>query len=115
VGPFTLFDVRPGIVSQGERTPEDYGLNRCTPRDLAGGDARHNAAAIRAVLTGGERGAHRDCLLLGASLALEVAGEVSGPREGIARAAHAIDSGAAARLLAGLAASGAAAHAGALA
>jgi anthranilate phosphoribosyltransferase len=105
--------VRPGLVVHSERTPEDYGLARCTPAQLAGGDARHNAAAIRAVLTGKERGAHRDCLLLGAALALEVAGEVSAPRAGIARAAAAIDSGAAARLLEALAASAAAARAGA--
>jgi anthranilate phosphoribosyltransferase len=111
VGPFTLFDVRPGQVSHSERSPEDYGLSRCTPADLAGGDARHNAAAIRAVLSGAQRGAHRDCLLLGAALALEVADEVSGPRAGIERAAHAIDSGAAAKLLAALAVSGAAARA----
>jgi anthranilate phosphoribosyltransferase len=113
VGPFTLFDVSPGLVSRSERHPEDYGLARCAPEDLAGGDARHNAAAIRAVLTGAERGAHRDCLLLGASLALEVAGEVAEPRAGVSRAAQAIDSGAAARLLASLAATGTVAPAGA--
>src|SRR5580700_5057541 len=49
IGPFALFDVRPGRVSHCERTPEDYGLGRCAAADLAGGDARHNAAAIRAV------------------------------------------------------------------
>ena len=113
VGPFMLFDVRPGQVSLSERTPEDYGLERCAPADLAGGDARHNAAALRAVLTGAARGAHRDCLLLGAALALEVAGEASEPRAGMQRAAQAIDSGAAARLLGALAGSGAAARAGA--
>src|SRR3984957_7717091 len=112
VGPFTLFDVRPGQVSHSERTPEDYGLARCRPAELAGGDARHNAAAIRAVLSGAQRGAHGVCLLLGAALALEAAGEVAGTRAGVERAAHAIDSGAAARLLAALPGSGAAARAG---
>ena len=99
VGPFTLFDVRPGQVRREERRPEDYGLARCPSAALAGGDARHNAEALRAVLCGQAHGAHRDCLLLGAALALEVAGEVGGPREGIERAAHAIDEGAAARVL----------------
>jgi anthranilate phosphoribosyltransferase len=51
------------------------------------------------VLYGEDRGAHRDCLLLGTALALELAGETPLPREGIARAAAAIDSGAARRLL----------------
>ncbi|HUA89615.1 MAG TPA: anthranilate phosphoribosyltransferase [Steroidobacteraceae bacterium] len=99
IGPFVLFDVRPGRISESVRTPEDYGLKRCAAADLAGGDARHNAQALRAVLNGEDRGAHRDCLLLGAALALEVAGEVAAPREGIARAAQAIDGGAATALL----------------
>lgn len=99
VGPFTLFDVRPGSVAVGVRRPSDYGLAPCQPAALAGGDALHNARALEAVLAGEDRGAHRDCLLLGTALALEVAGEVAEPRAGIARAAAAIDGGAAGALL----------------
>jgi len=99
IGPFTVFDVRPGSVSVGVRTPADYGLPTCSTQDLAGGDAQHNARALRAVLSGEERGAHRDCLLLGTALALELAGVVAGPHAGIERAAAAIDGGAARRLL----------------
>jgi len=103
VGPFELFDVRPGRIERQTRTPEDYGLRRCEPAQLAGGDAQHNARALRAVLTGEDRGPHRDCLLLGTALALEVAGEAASPREALERAATAIDSGAAARVLQALA------------
>jgi len=99
LGPFTLLDVQRGQVAVGVRTPEDYGLERCTAAALAGGDAQYNARALRAVLCGEDRGAHRDCLLLGAALALEVAGAVRLPREGVARAAAAIDGGAARRVL----------------
>ena len=99
VGPFTLFDVRPEQVTMSVREPADYGLARCSPADLAGGDARHNAQALRAVLSGAERGAHRDCLLLGTALALELAGVVEDPRAAVERAAGAIDSGAARRVL----------------
>ena len=60
--------------------------------------------ALRAVLCGEENGAHRDALLLGTSLALEITGKVKDPREGVARAREAIDSGAARRLLDSLAA-----------
>lgn len=102
VGAFTVFDVRPGHVEVRVRTPEDYGIATCTALDLSGGDARHNAAALRAVLTGEDRGPHRDCLLLGAALALEVAGEANDPREAVQRAASAIDSGAGRRVLAAL-------------
>jgi len=105
VGPFTLFDVRPGHTERRTRTPEEYGLRRCEPARLAGGDAQHNARALRAVLQGEDRGPHRDCLLLGTALALEVTGRAAQPREAIALAASAIDSGAAARVLEGLAAS----------
>jgi anthranilate phosphoribosyltransferase len=99
IGPFTVYDVRPGQVEVGVRSAADYGLRACTAADLAGGDAAHNAGALGKVLCGEERGAHRDCLLLGTALALEIAGITADPREGIARARAAIDEGAARRLL----------------
>jgi len=102
-GPFTLFDVRDGAVSRELRSPGDYGLAACTTADLAGGDAPHNAQLLRRALAGEERGAARDALLLGAALALEVTGIEPAPRLAVARAAAAIDSGAAAQLLAKLA------------
>jgi anthranilate phosphoribosyltransferase len=102
IGPFTVFDVRPRQVTVAVRSPADYGLRECPPAALAGGDALYNARALEAVLSGTDRGAHRDCLLLGTALALEVAGLEKEPRAGLARAAAAIDGGAAGRLLAGL-------------
>ncbi len=107
MGPFALLDVRPGEVRAEVRAPSDYGLATCTARDLAGGDAAANAAALRAVLEGRDRGPHRDALLLGAALALEVCGIESTPRTAIARAAAAIDAGEGRRILAALAAFGA--------
>lgn len=104
IGPFTVFDVRPHRVTRQIRKPQDYGLQTCKAAQLAGGNAEHNARALRAVLSGEDRGAHRDCLLLGAALALEVAGEARSPHEAMARAAQAIDSGAALRVLDSLAA-----------
>ena len=103
VGPFELYDVRPGSVQRTTRSPEDYGLARCRSADLIGGDAAHNAAALKRTLAGEEHAAHRDALLLGTALALEVCGQVDGPAAGMQRAAAAIDSGAATRLLAALA------------
>ncbi len=98
-GNFLLFDVTPGAVKETQRSPEDYGLARCAPDDLAGGDAAHNAAELRRVFSGEDRGAHRDALLLGTSLVLEVMGLASGPRDGVAQAAAAIDDGRAADFL----------------
>ena len=59
------------------------------------------------MLCGEENGAHRDALLLGAALALEIVGKVDSPRDGVALARQAIDSGAARRTLESLASFGA--------
>jgi anthranilate phosphoribosyltransferase len=99
IGSFTMFDVRPGRVDMQIRVPADYGLKTCQASDLAGGDAQQNARALEAVLNGQDRGAHRDCLLLGTSLALEVVGRTSSPQEGVEMAAAAIDSGKARQVL----------------
>ncbi len=99
IGPFHLFDATPNGVKASVRDPQaDYGLPRCTAEDLAGGEADENAEAIRRVFAG-ERGAHRDALLLGCSLVLEVTGRVRTPAEGLEAAAAAIDTGAATRVL----------------
>lgn len=109
IGPFTLFDVQggAGMVRRSTRTPADYGLAPCTPQDLAGGDAAANAASLRAVLEGHDRGAHRDALYMGAALALEVAGVAATPAEGLAQARAAIDDERAAGLLRAIAEFGA--------
>jgi len=98
VGPFVRFDVRPGQVRREERDPADYGLPRCTPGALLGGDAAQNAARLRAVLRG-EAGPQRDALVLGAALALELAGVADSPRAATAAASAAIDDGRAGVLL----------------
>jgi len=99
VGEFLLYDVRPGQVEETRRRPEDYGLERCAPEDLAGGDAEHNARELLRVFDGEDRGAHRDALLMGTSLVLEVQGVVTDPRDGVGVAASAIDSGKARALI----------------
>ena len=108
IAPFTLFDVWDGRVARRECDVADFGLARCDAAALAGGDAVFNARALAAVLRGDDRGAHRDTLLMGAALALEVTGRAASARDGVARAAEAIDSGVAAQLLQRLAAFGAA-------
>jgi anthranilate phosphoribosyltransferase len=107
VGPFELYDVRPGRAERSLRDPRELGLARCGAADLAGGDAAHNAAGLRAVFEGRDRGAHRDAVLLNAALALEVCGAVGDARAGVQAAAQAVDRGDASRLLTRLAAFGA--------
>jgi len=98
-GDFWLYDVRPGAVTETKRSPEDYGLKRCRPGDLEGGDAEHNARELTRVFTGEDSGAHRDALLMGTSLVLEVQGDAKDALDGVAIAAAAIDDGRAAAFL----------------
>ncbi len=56
------------------RDPRDAGIERCTLEDLRGTDAASNAARLREALAGRDTAAHRDALVLGAALALEVTG-----------------------------------------
>jgi anthranilate phosphoribosyltransferase len=107
VGPYELYDVRPGRVLRELRDPLDVGMPRCTAEALAGGDAGHNARGLRAVFEGHDRGPHAEAVLLNTALALEVTGAVPDLREGVAAARAAIDRGDAARLLERLAAFGA--------
>jgi anthranilate phosphoribosyltransferase len=106
IGPFTLFDVRPGSVVRTTRSAEEFSLPRCTAEDLKGGDAAYNAHHLRAVLEGRDRTAHRNAIVLQAALVLELLGKASSPREAAHMAENAIESGAGRILLAKLAAHG---------
>ena len=76
----------------------DAGLSVATVEAIRGGDARHNAAALRGMLQG-EPGAYRDAVVFNAAGALMVAGEAGSWREGAEEAAEAIDKGLANTLL----------------
>jgi anthranilate phosphoribosyltransferase len=99
VGPFVCFDVSDGRVGRGVRDPAEAGLPRCTAAELAGGDPADNAARLRAALQGADTAAHRDALLAGAALALEVTGSAADFPTAVAAARRAIEDGAARRLL----------------
>jgi anthranilate phosphoribosyltransferase len=101
IGEFLLYEVRPGSVVASTRDPADLGMDRCDPASLAGGDPAHNAARLAAVFEG-ETGPHRDSIVLGAALALEVTGRAPDPETAVQRAASAIDDGRALGLLDGL-------------
>jgi anthranilate phosphoribosyltransferase len=93
-------------VSREVRDARDLGMQRCSAADLAGGDAGHNAAGLRAVFEGRDRGPHCDAIVLNAALALEVTGAVPTAAAGVAAAREAISRGDAVRLLEKLAAFG---------
>ncbi len=93
-GPTRIGEVREGEVHTYEVTPEEFGLQRATLEDIAGGDASGNATMIREILEG-RKSARRDVVLLNAAAALVAAGGADHLRDAVPLAAKAIDSGAA--------------------
>ncbi|MGV0646040.1 anthranilate phosphoribosyltransferase [Mycolicibacterium sp. XJ879] len=102
----TIWRVQAGTVERLTFDPAAFGFARAELSELVGGDAETNAAEVRAVL-GGAQGAVRDAVVLNAAGAMVAhAGLASDAKwvpaweSGLARAAEAIDSGAAEQLLA---------------
>ena len=101
-GPTRVAELRAGRISTLEVTPGDFGVETVAPEMLAGGEPEQNAAVVRAVVEGTERGPARSAVLVNAAAAFQVAGRVASLAEGAAAAANAIDSGAAGTVLGNL-------------
>jgi anthranilate phosphoribosyltransferase len=102
-GPSTVWVVADGTVQEQSFDPAVLGVERASLEQLRCGDAATNASVAQALL-GGERGPVRDAVLLNAAAALAAHARSTGPledrlREGWDRAAAALDSGQAARVL----------------
>ncbi len=91
-GPSFVAELKEGKIETFQVTPEDAGLSPARPEDLKGGDAEHNAEALKAVLDGGP-GPYRDVVVYNAAGALIVAGKAKDLKEGAAMAAGVIDDG----------------------
>jgi anthranilate phosphoribosyltransferase len=98
-GPNLVCEVVDGAVHERTIDPIDLGIARCAPEELRGGSPAENAAVIRAVFSGAERGAKRDAILLNAAGAIAAGGHAEDLREGLDAARQAVDSGAAAERL----------------
>lgn len=97
-GPSTIVRVGKAGATALRVEPADAGLPRHPMEALRGGDAAHNAAALRAVLQG-EPGAYRDAVLLNSAAALMIAGRAGSFAEGVEEAAETLDNGLANTLL----------------
>lgn len=79
--------------------PEQYGLT-LTPLDaLAGGDAEHNAAVTRSILSGQGTEGQANAVILNAAAALAITGKVSSFNEGVAEAQAGLAAGSGLRKL----------------
>jgi anthranilate phosphoribosyltransferase len=97
-GPTYVAELSGGKVKTYEIKPEDVGLKRAKPEELRGGDAKHNAEALRGALAS-MPGAFRDVALLNAAAALLVADKAKSLKEGLELAANSVDTGAARKRL----------------
>jgi anthranilate phosphoribosyltransferase len=94
----TVVDLRGQAVRTYEVDPVDLGLRLVEPSELRGGDAATNAVIAHRVCEG-ERGPHRDIVLLNAAAGLVAAGLADDLAAGLERAAAAVDEGGAATVL----------------
>ena len=85
--------VHGGNVTAFTIAPEEFGLTRCTPEALLGGERAENARILLAILDGSERGAKRDMVLLNSAAALVVAGIARDLATGLDLAREALDGG----------------------
>jgi anthranilate phosphoribosyltransferase len=98
----SVWRVRDGQVSAGTVDPARLGIAHAPLASLRGGDPAHNAAVVRAVLSGEERGPIRDAVLLNAAAALVSLADADGRgaddlddamADALERAAESVDSG----------------------
>ena len=93
-GESRVSEVREGVVRSFTVRPDDFGMPRAAITDLRGGDREQNAQLIRGLLDG-EAGPKRDIVLMNSAAALVAGGRARDLKDGVSRAAEAIDSGAA--------------------
>lgn len=91
-------EAKGGVLSNYVITPEEFGLKRVPPKDLAGGSPQENALITKDVLQG-RKGARRDIVCLNAAPALVAGRKAKTLQEGFRMAGRTIDSGAAAEKL----------------
>lgn len=93
-----ISELKNGEIRNFEVTPEAAGIERSNAEDLKGGDAAHNAKALREVLSG-KPSAFSDAALMTTGAALVVAGKAADIKSGVNAAREALKSGAAEKAL----------------
>ena len=94
-----VIEVRDGTTSEKHVAPADLGLDEAPPDTITGGTPEQNAAVVRGVFEGSDRGPARDVILANAGAAILVGGRADDLAAGVAAAREAIDTGAAGEVL----------------
>ncbi|MDR0494062.1 MAG: anthranilate phosphoribosyltransferase [Treponema sp.] len=90
--PTSICEFKDGYIKSYEIQPEQFGFSRCNKKDLEGGSPDENAQITRDILCG-VKGPKRDAVLLNSAAAIHIARPEVSIEEGVAIAAHAVDSG----------------------
>ena len=98
--PTRVVELKEGQIDSYTLTPEDAGVERAPGDGLAQGDPEENAELTRAILEGRRTGVERSLVLLNAGAALYVSATSESIQAGVRAAEQAIDTGAAAELVA---------------
>ncbi|MBQ3388124.1 MAG: anthranilate phosphoribosyltransferase [Thermoguttaceae bacterium] len=93
--PTQVCEFRGGWYSTYQIAPEDFGLPRAAKADILGGTPAENAQITLDILSGADRSAKRNIVLLNAGAGLYLAGKASALADGVRLAGELIDSGAA--------------------
>ncbi|MEN6427781.1 MAG: anthranilate phosphoribosyltransferase [Phycisphaerales bacterium] len=93
LGKTRIVELRDGTITSLELNPTDYGIANASIDALGSGDAIANAAVIREILAGSEKGPKRDIVVLNAAAAIVVAGLADGFARAIPLAQASIDGG----------------------
>ena len=89
----TVCELRDRKLIKYEINPEDYGIKIAPKSEIVGGSPADNAKITLDILTGREKGAKRDIVLLNAGCAIYCTGAAASVEDGIKMARKSIDSG----------------------
>lgn len=98
-GATTISEIKDNTVNTYTVTPEQFGFETVELKELQGGDGKVNAQITKDILSGKEKGAKRNIVLLNAGATLYAGGMCSSIKEGIKLAEKTIDSGKAASII----------------
>lgn len=93
-----VFEIKDKNLKTYTLSPKQFGIKKASKKDLMGRDAIENASIIQNILNG-EKGPHRDIVVLNSAAAFYLAGKVNNIAEGIDCAEKSIDTGLALEVL----------------
>lgn len=97
--PTAISEFKDGWYKRYTISPEDFGMKICDKSELVGGNPQQNAEITRKILSGEDKSAKRDAVLLNSGAALYIAEKVSNIAEGVELAKNLIDTGSAMKTL----------------